>query len=449
MSIDPELVAKAVEIFRNKKVTRSDDIEGGVHLLGGYRRFEDMDADELEAHVRAALAQLGTRRPETGGPRGDGGKPRTLPEFNSPFVFVALPDQVASADVDVPVDIPIRDGYCATIDYRLQAETPILIGAEAERNGPDKGVVLPIRGADGNYVIPGATIRGLVRAAVEIVAHGKLGSANLHHRFGIRDFEHPYYEQVAKVALVKAGWLSGEVDASGNAVTMRITPCDWSHVLIDDLAASAELKGKVSARATWIQNSLNQKYTALGMVARVSGQRTEFNFTKTFGYGPAVEDNGRQVRKPAKGGVAGVPVVSGKLPGSGGNKKFEYAFFDRPGAEPVPIRPELIDDFVRLNSKPSKNRPVPDGSWKELKATFNAGARIPVFYVGDLVAQGHDFFFGLTRMLKLPHERSVGEVLGQQPNHVAAAQWRETAGGKQERPRRHAACSLTRSASAS
>jgi hypothetical protein len=49
----------------------------------------------------------------------------------------------------------------------------------------------------------GATVRGLVRSAVAIVAFARLGSANLHHRFGIRDFEHPYYENVTRVGEVK------------------------------------------------------------------------------------------------------------------------------------------------------------------------------------------------------------------------------------------------------
>jgi hypothetical protein len=278
----------------------------------------------------------------------------------------------------------------------------------------------------GNYVIPGATLGGLIRSAMEIVAFGKLGSANLHHRFGIRDFEHPYYESVAKVGQVKAGWLTGAVDRNGR-FTMRITPCDWAHVLIDDMAADSQFKAKVSARQNWIQMELEKKYGALGMT-----RESAIDFTATFGYGPAFDDNGRAVRNPLKGGTPGEPVFSGKLPGTEGKKKYEYAFFDRPGASAVSINDEIVEDFIRLNSKPSKNRPLADGSWKKLKPTFEAGHRVPVFYVGDLARGDRDFFFGLTRMLKVPHERSVGGVLAGQGRHRATAKWLQHENGSQE-----------------
>ena len=419
MSVDAELLAKAVEIFRVKSVRKNTDIEVAAELLGGFPPFDRMEEDELTAYVAAAMAEMsdGAAMPRTraAGQVGSGGGQRRLPqgvEPLSPYRFVTLPDEVVQAVAPSPIDLPLKDAFCATITYELEAETPLLVGAEVEQQGPGKGTVAPMRfGSTGNYVIPGATVRGLVRSEVEIVAHGRLGSANLHHRFGIRDFEHPYYEKVAKVGQVQAGWLTGDVNSRGTVIAMRITPCDWAHVLIDRMAASPEFKGKVSARETWIGKALGDKYSALGMVASRSGRGVAFDFTKTFGFGPKFDEKGRDVREPLKGGTLGVPVFSGKLPGTGGNKKYEYAFFDEPAATSIPIKPDILDDFVRLNSKPSKNRPIPDGSWKDLKPTFDTGRRIPIFYVGDLVTQGHDFFFGLTRMLKLPHERSVGDVL--------------------------------------
>lgn len=424
MTLNSILFNKALDVLRRRNIRRADGVRAAIDELSESPLFKDRDTDEVETYAKAALQRLEDVQETT----------RQLPtDVKAPFVFVTLPDEVVEPADEHRLDLQSRDGFCATITYELEAETPLLVGTEAEREGTDKGAVLPIRlGRAGDYVIPGATMRGLVRAAVEIVAHGKLGSANLHHRFGLRDFEHPYYEQVAKVDRVNAGWLTGKVDEiTGKVTAMQITPCDWAHVLIDDMASSPEFAGKVSRRESWIQKSLTDKYAALGM-ASSGGQQVRYDFTKTFGYGPAFEDQGRRIRKPAKGGVAGVPVVSGKLPGAGGNKKFEYAFFDQPGAAPVDIPDHLIDDFVRMNSKPSKNRPAPDGSWKELKPTFAEGKPVPVFYVGDLAARGRDFFFGLTRMLKLPHERSVGEVLRQQPRHVATATWREAPDGTQE-----------------
>jgi CRISPR-associated protein (TIGR03986 family) len=238
---------------------------------------------------------------------------------------------------------------------------------------------------------------------------------------------------VAQVDKVEAGWLTGGIDSEGR-LAMQIEPCEWKHVLIEDMHGSPEFKGKVSARESWITKSLKEKYAALGMVARTSANGAVYDFGpgKTPGYTPAPDDRGRKVVKPVKGGMPGVPVVSDKLPGRGGKKKFEYAFFNKPGAVAVPIDRGIVEDFVRLNSKPSKNRPAPDGSWKELKLTFDAGHPIPVFYVGDLKMQGRDFFFGLTRMLKLPHKYSVGDLLRQQKSHKLDAKLHETGDGKTE-----------------
>lgn len=438
MTLDPRHLAKAVEILRKKGLRRDSDVETAVHYIGGFSPFDEMDDEELRAYVEGALAELpgGGRptRPRPGAAGAGGGGQRRLPqglEPLSPFRFVTLADEVVQPEDPRPIDIPLKDGFCAEIVYEFEAETPLLVGAEIEQQGSERGAVAPMRfGAAGNYVIPGATVRGLVRSAVEIVAHGRLGIANLHHRFGIRDFEHPYYEDVAKVGRVQAGWLAGEVDGAGTVTAMRIEPCEWAHVLIDSMAGSPEFKGKVSGRQSWIGKNLGDKYAALGMAG---GPRRNpvFDFSKTFGFGPKFDDQGRTVRDPQQGGAQGVPVCSGKLPGKGGNKKYEYAFFDLPGAVPVAVTADVIEDFVRLNSKPSKNRPTPDGSWKELKPTFAAGKRIPVFFVGDLATCGREFFFGLTRMLKLPHQRSVGDVLKGQSHHPGKATLRELKNGQQ------------------
>src|SRR5687768_5892656 len=117
------------------------------------------------------------------------------------------------------------------------------------------------------------------------------------------------------------------------------------------------------------------------------------------------------------GANRGTLVFANKLPGRDGKKKFEYVFY-APAGEPVALKAGVVETFERLYSKPSKNQPAPDGSWKDLKPTFEAGARLPVFYVGDLDIQDERFFFGLTRLFKVPHERSVRQLLETQKNHL-------------------------------
>lgn len=423
-----KLVEKAAKILTDNGFHREDDVERMVEYLVGFAPFEEMDDDEVEPIVEAALGSLPARRaqPRTGGAgrgqgRGGGGgggaptrKVRDDLVPSAPFRFVTLSDTVVSAPRDVALDLPLVDGYAAEIDVEWAAETPLLIGVEND------GVVEPMRspGADGTFVIPGATLRGAIRAAVEIVAHGRLGAANLHHRYGLRDFEHPAYADrspVSRVGEVKAGWLEWRKGGDGTT-EWWITPCDWAHVLIDDLLASRLGRWPTRDRGAWIGKDLATKYDAVDMRRGAS-----FDFTRTFGFSKAPDDNARRMVKP-DGPLRGTPVFANKLPGRDGNKKFEYVFF-APSGEPFAIAPEIVATFERLYSKPSKNRPQPDGSWKVLRPTLEKGGRLPVFMVGDPAEQRNGFFFGLTRLFKVPHERSVGGVLFEtQPNHRPAVE---------------------------
>lgn len=423
MAVDPDLLEKAAEILGKDRFSANSALEDAVDYLAGFPPFEEMDDEELEPLVDAALARMpaaAPARPRRPGGPAHAGKPtpkaeRKVPDGlhpSAPYRFVALPDTVVMADSEPPAhDWPVPGGFCAEIAVTWAAETPLLIGKANEADN----VVEPLclGGEEGAYVIPGASLRGMIRAAMEIVAHGRLGTANLHHRYGLRDFEHPAYANrspVSRVKEVKAGWLQKAPEDGA----WQITPCDWAHVLIEDLLETSYGRWERADRSKWIGRSLADKYGAVGMKSRDG----PYDFSKTFGFSAAPDDNGRAVVKPS-GSHKGTLVFSNKLPGQGGKKKFEYVLFPpAPGAEPVPIKPELVETFQRLYSKPSKNRPTPDGSWKDLSPTFEAGQRLPVFYVGDLDRQDERFMFGLTRLFKIPHERSVAQVLEAQAQHL-------------------------------
>jgi CRISPR-associated protein (TIGR03986 family) len=279
----------------------------------------------------------------------------------------------------------------------------------------------PMRfGADGLFIIPGATLRGLIRSAVEIVAYGKLGASNLHHRYGLRDFEHPAYgdggSPVSRVKEVHAGWLEWVKTPESQDASWQITPCDWAHIEIDNMLTSRDVRWATTERGTWVDRKLEEKYSTLSIKSD-----NGYNFKKTFGFSTAPEDHDKRF-VTAGGPREGVFVFAGRLPKGKDtvpNKKFEYVFFDRAEEPPVQLKHGSVETFKRLNSKQSANRPEPDGSFKDLQPTLKNGGRVPVFYVGDLAAQDKHFAFGLTRLFKVPHNRSVGDVLAAQGKHLA------------------------------
>ncbi len=415
MALSEEIVQQAVNVLAALE-TRPTDIDATADYLSERDEFADLYADALKELAQRALAQIAP--PEPSNPRSsgrgasNGQQSAAQRSYNgrapsAPYRFVVLPDQVVMPEPEAgPLDQPLADGLCAEIVVDWAAETPLLIGVK------QGGIVQPMRlGQRGGYVIPGATLRGMLRSATEIVAHGRLGGANLHHRYGLRDFTHPAYKSdspVSKVAEVKAGWLTLADDKQ-----WRIQPCDWAHVQVTDLLGSSMARRGTTTRAVWIGKSLEDKYGLVGM-------RTGncFDFTKNFGFSDSfVEQNLTRVRP---GGTRkGTLVFANKLPGKDGNKQLEYVFFDRPSATAVALKPAMIDTFNRLYCKPSKNKPVPNGSWKVLHPTFEKNMRLPVFYVGDLDEQDKGFFFGLTRLFKIPHKRSIGDVLREtQPQHL-------------------------------
>lgn len=361
----------------------------------------------------------------------------------APFRFIDLPDQVVPPETTSPpaLDAPVDGYFTGTIDYELIAESPLLIGAPVREKRPgeiDNPAVEPlVMGKAQTHVVPGATVRGMIRAACEIVGHAKLSRGNWHHRYGLRDFDHRKYKEqsVSKVAEVRSGFLhirkATEADkiahiiqdGSDAGLVFELTPCakPWAAIRIAEFARmgiNAPTEKRDSKDQIWINFKLEEKYRRAGMVADGS---PAFARTYTFTDVPGSKDGFAQ-REVAysPNGRPGVLVFAGSFPGNG-NKKVEYVFFPEAGATAIPLQADRAELFSRLHSNPSKNKPEPLENWKVLRAAAMKGG-IPVFFVGDPASRGTGFFFGLTRLFKVPHLRSVEEVLVKsQPQHKPSA----------------------------
>jgi CRISPR-associated protein (TIGR03986 family) len=424
MPIDEAIIQRLFEFAQRSCRGLNRDQQKNAVLEEAFEsyRIED-EAEEVWQRIEVKLdaAQLGQRAPQQavarqGQPSRD--RPNRADLFCAPYRFTDLDDRIAPRQQEIGFTTPLSDGYCAEIEVTWAAETPILIGEE----GGQAIQPLTLNGSS-DWVIPGATLRGMIRAAAEIAGFGRLTQLNWHHRYGVRDFQHPYYSAESKIsdpAHVKAGWLQ-KVD--GRYV---VEPCSrWAHVEIAALLNAGWMTSIPEDPAAWSKLDLARKYQQLGIKnSRDGAPFYEFG-TQTKQFGRVTKDAyGRDVAHPA---VAGTPAsASGKLvfsnetPAAGG-KTYEYVFFDSTTPQPVTLSKMTMDQFERLHSRPAKNKLEPEGSWKELKPTVEAGGRIPVFYVGDLATdenQNEDFAMGLTRLFKLPHKYSVRDLLdANHPDH--------------------------------
>ncbi|MEN2976326.1 TIGR03986 family CRISPR-associated RAMP protein (plasmid) [Tistrella bauzanensis] len=474
--IEDEAKAEARDIYRNNGNISSDDLDGILERTGDKIRKIGIDddiifkkLDEMESYL-PNLTKRDVRRdvkiPQvkqgTGALKGK--KEKEARDITgdeallarSPFRFVALNERVATPEIsDLTLDLPVEGGFSGCLRVTWAVETPLLIGDEVTEQvvgkpGETVEVAVPLRlGSNGPAVIPGASLRGMIRAATEIVAHSRLAQIDGHLRFGLRDFTHPRTkpENEADAPLaaknIKAGWLRR--NDAGGSVTYTITPCDWGAVMVHDLPVSLTSEADRHERwAEWLSMSVADRYQALKLPndpsGMVSGQRNgkviDFSKAPEWSFKCVDQDRAPKLyeRVLNETGRSGHFIFSNKSPAKidvqklrdidnerqkkkrgrpGQPKEREYVFFGEKALEKFDVRQEDWAQFERINTKPAKNKRVPDGSWASLAPSLNNGGRVPVFYVER---QG-GIELGLTRFFKIAHDHDVGTIRDRTSSH--------------------------------
>jgi CRISPR-associated protein (TIGR03986 family) len=355
----------------------------------------------IEAQILALEAQVPAARAEPPDPSGLDPRDENWHTIKdlvaASYRFVPLNKTIVPPEhTDVRLDVPLAGGGSATLEVTWGIETPLLIG-QTRLEGSNEVVPLAIGRGGKRWVIPGATLRGLVRSSLEILAFARLRQVNDHFRFGVRDFTHQLYRDaspVGKDGLVRAGWLKKDGD------DFTVTPCardgdDWGYVEIAALNGGADVKD-------WSKKNRAKKLElaaagASGFIATAS---------RALPDGTA----GRMIYRPAEPpNRPGELVVSGKAVGT---KRYEYVFFRDAGVRPTTLGKVAWRQFELMNCRQGRRGLEPDGAWKELKETkIDHDQEVPVFWVGHLNTQAEGFAFGLTRLFKIPHALSVGDKI--------------------------------------
>lgn len=170
----------------------------------------------------------------------------TLRAINSPYNFVPLHERVHLPEWGelVSHDVPFKEGVDAEIHYTLTAESPLLVGGHhTSSDGRQPGEVYPfkLRNGENSYAIPGSSLKGMLRAVLEIAGFGRMRMVD-DRALSVRDltagarffYRNKMTDDSVKGAYrpkVQSGWV--EFDDSGKP---WITPCAYSRVEHDDLA---------------------------------------------------------------------------------------------------------------------------------------------------------------------------------------------------------------------
>ncbi|MFD2174316.1 TIGR03986 family CRISPR-associated RAMP protein [Rhodobacter lacus] len=375
------------------------------------------------------------RKPRHDAPRhgtSDGAKGQNAPVSYetppAPFRFIPLPEQVKLAEPEVRQaweagtlhSHPLPAGLSGSLTVEIMFDGPMLVGGPATGAESEAQQVRPVRlGQD--YVLPGSTLRGLLRSVTELVSASRIRQMNLHRRYGIRDFSHPLFKDTERKR-PRAGWLR-LVDKKP-----VLQETEWYEIRIRDLMDNAN-SGQF--HYDWLNKSIGARYSLVDRVDPENSKRFNFDTPTAF----AKKGNQAHQVVPQEGGnIDGVFVFSNASPTSkdlsistldmqdkakprpGHFKKTEAVFAHEPFGAPQAIPDAVWETFELNNSSPSRHKPEREGNWKELWPTLKAGGRIPVFWLSnaDLKREPHDHAvadFGLVRVFKRAHLYSVKDTL--------------------------------------
>lgn len=327
--------------------------------------------------------------------------------IKAPYNFVPLENRAfyPSWANHISQDIPFEDGVSGSIEYTIEAETPIFVrNGYTDRKDPDtKFSQTP----NGQYFIPGTSIKGEIRNVLEILSFGKMTQVQ-DARFGIRDLsnnpEGRFYRQ--KIQNVHCGWLYKRLAEDGSV-----------EYLINDCGTPGRIKPEVidehygTALAAFGQNlalnrqyadnddeeKLRSAYNKYENILNISleNQDIENCLSGTFS---TVQDNyDRLIASFCANGKKGCIVVTGqpsrREPERRKGKYYEFVFFESNTNEKV--ESQIIDDFTTVHKNNYDYKKI----WKRY---LNEGKRVPVFFMRRNGNVGPIDAIGLAYMFRIP-----------------------------------------------
>lgn len=329
--------------------------------------------------------------------------------IKAPYNFVPLENRAfypSWANL-ISQDIPFEDGVSGSIEYTIEAETPIFVrNGYTDRKDPDtKFSQTP----NGQYFIPGTSIKGEIRNVLEILSFGKMTQVQ-DARFGIRDLsnnpEGRFYRQ--KIQNVHCGWLYKRLAKDGSEeylINDCGTPGRIAPEVIDEHygTALAAFGQNLALNRQYADNDDEEKlrsaYNKYENILNISleSQDIEKRLSGTFS---TVPDNyNRIIADFSSNGKKGCIVVTGqpsrREPERRRGKYYEFVFFESNTNENEKVESQIIDDFITIH----KNNYDYKNIWKRY---LNEGKRVPVFFMRRNGDDGPIDAIGLAYMFRIP-----------------------------------------------
>jgi len=193
--------------------------------------------------------------------------------IHTPYHFVPLSDWVYMPDWAhlVSHDVPFTDGFSGFVEYKLTNATPLCVGGEQKQDGDGPTKVMWARDPLGTPVIPGSSIKGMLRNVLEIATFGKLKQIE-DSRFSFRDVsaKSNYLQNVIGKNDVISGW----VKYNAHKEIWEFRSCRNAKLKFRDLndLLKLKLKDEQPAVKKYQQVQLNQQVFANISLPRGKGE---------------------------------------------------------------------------------------------------------------------------------------------------------------------------------
>ena len=339
-------------------------------------------------------------------------------EAFAPYNFIPLPEQVLTVHVnDLPdqgkYDPDLHTGY---LDCVLTTSSPIYIRAgitieqaKAEKKSKDFPEFFYLNSKN-EPVIPGSSLRGMLRTLIEIVTFSKIGSVSktplVYRSVGGRtNHDENYRSQMmhSDNTTYKAGETKLYTPRIRGGYMVKIGARDWAirpaKVIDNTTYAHIGITRFKKEELSKIKNCKNayEIYIKSGpyQYQEVKGGFLKVKFAK-------VVDNDKVMRPGLRRGTL---AISGPM----FSKKSEAVIYEKDdSAELLSLSDEQIDSYILQRSKEQEDLLGDDG-------VLNDGQ--PVFYLFD-DKKGEVKFFGHARMFRVPYQHSPFDFVPQyaQPN---------------------------------
>jgi CRISPR-associated protein (TIGR03986 family) len=124
-------------------------------------------------------------------------------------------------------DVPFKSGISGVIDYTLTNATPLCVGGEQKQQPGQPTIVQWAKDPQGNPVIPGSSLKGMIRNVLEIASFGKFSGIDNNH-FSYRDVSKKshYLTNVIKKKQVTSAWLKFNTQNQN----WELTTCQFAKV---------------------------------------------------------------------------------------------------------------------------------------------------------------------------------------------------------------------------